>query len=152
MQNEAMTPDEIYNSEQGKLVRTLGDTNLVARFLPNMENLRSSLYQHKLKQYPKLPKELEDIVVSGKFTQTVLEDRFLLKNVANNDLLNLENSYRVITFSSNIGLKILSKSERWHSDGTFEICPSLFYQVYVIHGCHIRKTKTLKNLKESIKR
>jgi hypothetical protein len=31
-------------------------------------------------------------------------------------------------------LEILSKSQRWHIDGTFDASPKQFYQVYTIHG------------------
>ena len=41
---------------------------------------------------------------------------------------------RIIAFSSDIELSILSKSKRWHIDGTFKCCPDLFNQVFTIHG------------------
>ena len=40
----------------------------------------------------------------------------------------------MIIFCSTNGLIILSESKRWHADGTFSSVPSLFYQLYIIHG------------------
>ena len=63
-ESESTTPYEIYNSEQSKLLRSVGDTSLVAQSLPNMVNLKTSLYNHKHVNYPKMPKQLHDLVLN----------------------------------------------------------------------------------------
>jgi hypothetical protein len=40
----------------------------------------------------------------------------------------------MIIYASSFQLEILSKSDRWHLDGTFDAIPKQFYQVYTIHG------------------
>ena len=42
-----------------------------------------------------------------------------------------------IIFYSKIGLEILSKAKRWHSDGTFETTPAFFYQFYILYGWYM---------------
>ncbi|XP_018497352.1 uncharacterized protein LOC108865132 [Galendromus occidentalis] len=48
---------------------------------------------------------------------------------------------RVIIFASDRGLQILASSDIWYMDGTFEVAPRLFYQLYTInvtqHDCFI---------------
>ena len=37
-------------------------------------------------------------------------------------------------FLSEIGLQLLRESYHWYADGTFKVCPEIFYQFYTIHG------------------
>ena len=37
-------------------------------------------------------------------------------------------------FASNVQLRWLEQTTRIHGDGTFQSCPDLFYQLYLIHG------------------
>ncbi|CAH1726311.1 unnamed protein product [Aphis gossypii] len=39
---------------------------------------------------------------------------------------------RILIFGRPLGLKLLKDSKIWHMDGTFEVAPTLFSQVYVI--------------------
>ena len=41
---------------------------------------------------------------------------------------------RMFTFSSEIGLQLPRESKSWYGDGTFKVCPEIFYQLYTIHG------------------
>ena len=41
---------------------------------------------------------------------------------------------RILIFASDQGLELLSNSEHWFCDGTFKVCPEIFYQVYTIHA------------------
>lgn len=43
-------------------------------------------------------------------------------------------SERILVFSTAENLRKLGESELWFADGTFKVSPSLFYQVYTIHG------------------
>ena len=40
----------------------------------------------------------------------------------------------MVIFCSDIGLAILAKCERWHSDGTYDSAVPGFSQLYIIHG------------------
>ena len=40
----------------------------------------------------------------------------------------------VIIFATVGNLQHLGRAETWYGDGTFSVCPSLFYQLYTIHA------------------
>jgi len=58
-------------------------------------------------------------------TLTTNNEEFLL---VNDDISN------TVIFSCNTNLKMLCKSEIIYVDGTFSYCPSLFSQLFTIHG------------------
>ena len=37
-------------------------------------------------------------------------------------------------FGSNRGLQLLGQSQHWYADGTFKVCPQVFFQVCTIHA------------------
>ena len=41
---------------------------------------------------------------------------------------------RMFIFASPQGLQALGNSEHWFADGTFKVCPEVFYQVYTVHA------------------
>ena len=41
---------------------------------------------------------------------------------------------RVIMFATDANIKLLCKAQTIYVDGTFQTCPSLFYQVFTIHA------------------
>ena len=41
---------------------------------------------------------------------------------------------RLLKFVSDEGMRHLSAASFWQADGTFRECPSMFYQLYLIHG------------------
>jgi hypothetical protein len=45
----------------------------------------------------------------------------------------------VVVFGSDIGIEILTLAKRIHGDGTFEVTPPLFSQVYLIHAWYKHK-------------
>ncbi|CAF1097767.1 unnamed protein product [Brachionus calyciflorus] len=103
-----------------------------SKFAPKYKNISKTLYKIKNKDQvskDKLPNQIEDINFEGdlnEYTMTNCKNRFLLYDDKQEE--------RIICFASNIQLEILSKCKRWHVDGTFRASPSLFYQVYLIHG------------------
>ena len=45
-----------------------------------------------------------------------------------------EDCYRLHGFTTVANLNILEWYTSWHADGSFESCPSLFYQAYTVHA------------------
>ena len=41
---------------------------------------------------------------------------------------------RVLVFAARRNLRLLAKSDTWFVDGTFKTAPSLFVQVFTVHG------------------
>ncbi|CAF1033362.1 unnamed protein product [Brachionus calyciflorus] len=121
-----------------------------AEFAPKFKNIEKNLYRlkHLVEiQKDKLPKNLQEISFNEEFESfkyTIDKKRFLLFDFKNLD--------RIICFASDVQLEILQKSDRWHVDGTFKAAPTLFYQLYLIHGWYkdiYSSINTLKVLESS---
>jgi hypothetical protein len=130
--NESVPVRQIYQEEQTNIVQKLGDTAIVAKKFPQYLQVKSSCYNLRNKDTSKMPDNLDDLQITGEFAETIDHKRFLLANKT------LANGHLVI-FCTDIGLKILSESKRWQTDGTFECTPLPFFQVYIIHAWYKRK-------------
>jgi len=82
--------------------------------------------------FPQNPKTLEEL---GEFPPPRIQ-----KNNEKKSFL-LYDSYEddpeeppIIVLSTRENLRELGKSKTWYSDGTFKVCPSLFAQIFTIHG------------------
>ena len=40
---------------------------------------------------------------------------------------------RILIFATQEGFHFLSNNSHWFMDGTFKLCPEIFYQIYTIH-------------------
>uniref|UniRef100_A0A2S2QBL8 MULE transposase domain-containing protein n=1 Tax=Sipha flava TaxID=143950 RepID=A0A2S2QBL8_9HEMI len=78
---------------------------------------------------PKLPKNLEEL-------QTSLDNMsdFLLTNRSENFLLVNDKESNILLFSCKSNLMFLSNVDTIFVDGTFKSCPSLFTQIFTVHG------------------
>lgn len=124
---------KIYRDEKEDFFDRLKDRysfeQLSAAF-PSLIEIQSCLYKHKSSKYPTLPKSIEDISIVSPFDMTKFgNEKFLLGDI------NVGNE-RIIIFGSPTALKILSKSERYHCDGTFQSAPSQFQQLCIVHGVY----------------
>lgn len=121
---------------QTEFIRTVGNDERAitkaAEFFPQLTTIKSQLYESRVEKYPLLPRTIDDWLIEDEWALTeTASRRFLLHHTKD------EESSMVI-FCSDIGLKILSLSKRWHSDGTFETAPIMFAQLYVIHSKCLR--------------
>ena len=41
---------------------------------------------------------------------------------------------RNFIFGTNLSLQLPSQSQNWFGDGTFKVCPQIFFQIYTIHA------------------
>jgi hypothetical protein len=69
---------------------------------------------------------------------TSYRERFLL-------LDNQKNPNRILAFSSDLGIKILSGSTHYHGDGTFRTAAKYFGQLYVLHAYYPGGDKWVDN-------
>ena len=125
-QTTTTTVNQLYQLERTKVIKELGDMNLTSEVVPQLYNIQSALYKQKAKTVPPIPDSIENIVIPDDYK--LCEDgkrRFLLHQ-----------SKEMFIFCSDDGLKILSKSKRWQSDGTFSTTPDGFKQFYLIHGLY----------------
>ena len=93
---------------------------------------RSEIYSQEcnsLVELGKVPRAIDDLNFDGenfKYTQTTDKMPFLRHYCR-------DPGSKFLFFASNEGIKLLSDSKRWHSDGTFFAAPKPFKQVYIIH-------------------
>lgn len=96
--------------------------------LPNINRLKRTV-QRLRKQQLQLPKEPTDFNFSipDEMTKTTDGNLFLQYDSG-------INTDRILIFSTNYLLKLMTQCNNWFCDGTFSSAPTLFYQVYTIHG------------------
>ena len=87
--------------------------------------IKSSLYRHRDRLFPKILRSIRSILITGQLSQTLDRKRFLLK---------IDRNGGIIVFSTEWQLQLLAKSEMLLSDGTFKSSPKWFFQLYIIHG------------------
>lgn len=76
---------------------------------------------------PTLPTSLTDLLLDDRYTKTIKGDNFVLYD-------NKEKVNRIIIFGTKENLTFLIHCDDWYMDGTFNITPPMFKQVYTIHG------------------
>lgn len=95
---------------------------------PNTALLRRTIKRARNETIVKKnPTTLDEFEVTDEFAYTKKNESFLLAD--NND-----NSNRIIMFGTKENLKFLSKCEEIQMDGTFDVAPPLFKQLYTIFG------------------
>lgn len=77
----------------------------------------------------------DEIQLSAEFTVTAKGEKFLLYD-------NESESNRIIMFATNGNIEMLAKCNEIFCDGTFGIVPTMFSQLYTIHGTII-STRTI---------
>ncbi|XP_067679730.1 uncharacterized protein [Haliotis asinina] len=74
---------------------------------------------------PILPRRRDDIDLPDHFAKTATNADFLLHATDHN---------KIMIFATDENLRHLAAVDVYYCDGTFSMCPSLFYQMYTIHA------------------
>ena len=85
-------------------------------YLPSDEAIRKRLQRSRRKDQPPLALTLEDLNIQG------------------NHLEEVNSAEIILMFATAANLHHLGKADVWYGDGTFKVCPKLFYQLYTIHA------------------
>ncbi len=85
--------------------------------------IQTSLYRSRRARLPSLPRSRGDIQLEGEWTETT--NSFLLCSDGEED--------KILIFATDEHLEMLANAERVYMDGTFQICPRLFYQLFNIN-------------------
>jgi len=123
---EETTPvHAIYDQEIAKLRTPEWDdqTQRMVENLPTFPSCKTSLY-HQLT--PNLPTTIDVIDLQDEWTTTTANERFLLVNDGDQD--------KILIFATDRNLQLLADNDTIYADGTFYTCPSLFTQLYTLHG------------------
>ena len=107
-----------------------GVSETAAVNMPSLENIRRNIrYQRQDNPLPN-PLHRNDIpaILPHEYQVTSMEEPFLLLDSG------VDDPERFFIFGSNRGLQLLGQSQHWYADGTFKVCPQVFFQVYTIHA------------------
>ncbi len=99
------------------------ENEAVAARLPTFPSMKSSMYRSRRSRLPTLPQSREDIQIEGRWQKTLSGEQFLLLQEG-----------EILLFATNGNLCLLAAAETVYVDGTFKICPRLFYQVFTINA------------------
>ncbi|CAF4447358.1 unnamed protein product [Rotaria magnacalcarata] len=121
---ETTSITKIYDEEIVKANISKGATALI----PTVVEFRSNMSKARRKKTPVIPStfmfEIPDL-----YQSTLTEKRFLLI-----DIFLKRGQDRILIFASDQQLKLLYESSTIFMDGTFDIAPAPFKQVYLIHA------------------
>jgi hypothetical protein len=91
-----------------------------------MRVLRNVRSRHR----PRDPSSLDELIITGQWTQTTGENPKPFLTFDNGT----DAEERILVFATEKHLQQLAMSDSWFMDGTFGVAPTLFSQLYVIHG------------------
>ena len=124
---EELTPvPKVYEDERKKLLSD-SSAETTAIHLPLFHNLQNQLYRQRAKLVSSNPKSAGDLILSGDWTMTEMNESFILINDK------VEES-RILVLATTADFTRVCESDMIHMDGTFKVCSKIFYQLYVIHS------------------
>ena len=94
--------------------------------LGNPDSIKHSLRWECAKHMPKNSAALRDLTLDDEWSTTGDGDQFLIYGSG------VGSSDRMLVFGTELGLRRLASSDSWFMDGTFNVAPFLFTQMYVI--------------------
>ena len=100
--------------------------------LPYPKSLSRAIQRERETGIPN-PKTIKEMSIPIELQRTIRGDTFLAYDSGPDDV------ERMLLFTTEDNLDILETNTTWHADGTFKVCPALFYQMYTIHAvmnCH----------------
>ena len=120
---EEITPiPTIYNDALVDIASAQEEESVAAR-LPTYPSMKSALYRARSSRLPSLPKSREEIHIEGRWQLTLSREQFLIREDG-----------EMLIFATEENLRHLAEAETIYVDGTFEVCPRLFYQVFTINA------------------
>lgn len=99
----------------------------VAVVLPTLSQMGRTVNRVRNAGNIKIPKNAKRIELSEKYTVTPKGDNFLLFDNGNED-------NRLLIFGTRDNLRVLKNCASISCDGTFDVTPPGFHQLYTIHG------------------
>ncbi|KRZ17403.1 hypothetical protein T11_1024 [Trichinella zimbabwensis] len=92
---------------------------------PVFKRVKSTMYNHRSKRYPKLPEHPRDLEIPDLFKTTKAGEDFLLWQSA---------SRHILVFATGSNIRLLAAMRTWGMDGTFKVVPQWYQQLFTIHA------------------
>lgn len=111
------------------IAESVGNVSVAAAAsLPSVKSMTRMIGRiRQQNKYPKNPKSLQELILPEEFTKTEKGDLFLLHDSG-------PNNNRLMIFGTAENLSLLAECNSIYMDGTFDVTPPLFKQLYTIHG------------------
>ena len=120
------------DTPQQILADTLANASETAAInLPRIENLRRTIRSQRQDDaaQPAQPADRAAVpAIPFPYNETLNGEQFLLYDSGVGDIA------RILIFATNQSVQLLATSEDWFGDGTFKVCPEIFFQLYTIHA------------------
>lgn len=112
-----------------RIIQTVStnSSHIIQPYLPSRDALRQSINRIRSSDLPTEPESLDDLVIPEDLTKTIDGSDFLVKDSVMDD-------DRILLFTTVLNVRYLEQSPFWIMDGTFKTVPTLFRQLYTIHG------------------
>lgn len=91
--------------------------------MPTFSSVSSSLYRKQHEKFPLFPNSIDDLDFSGEWSKTLTGEDFMFGSRDG-----------IFMFTTRNNLALVTKAPFLYMDGTFQICPHLFYQVFTVHA------------------
>ncbi|XP_030833106.1 uncharacterized protein LOC115920726 [Strongylocentrotus purpuratus] len=100
--------------------------------LPSLNNMRRNIRRQRQENPNALPipMTVEDLEIPVDQRLTLGGELFLYHDSGRND------PRRILVFTTERNLQLLSTSESWFADGTFKVVPTIFFQLWTIHATY----------------
>lgn len=117
-----------HNKASALIASAVGTVNSqVAVNLPTLSQIGRTINRVRNAENIKIPRNAQRIELSEKYTVTKRGDKFLLyDNGVEDD--------RLLIFGTRDNIRVLKNCSMFHCDGTFDVTPPGFDQLYTIHG------------------
>lgn len=127
MKEKSVNSNRTQTSTQCILAETCANiSQAVAAEMPRPVNLKRTIQRNRETGVPTF-RCRSDIELPNELKVTLKGELFLMHDSGNTD-------ERILIFTTNENLNILMSSGEWFMDGTFDLCPILFYQLFTVHA------------------
>ena len=114
--------------------------------LPDRENLRKAITRVRLRELPATPRDIDDLgIIPERFRRIIKREQFLLYDSLEDDDAD-EACGRILVFATTDNLRTLGKARTWYVDGTFQVVPSIFFQLFVIMGSVVQRVNDVEQI------
>ncbi len=127
MKERAISTQE--STQQILATASIGISNAASGQLPSVPSMKKTIRRtrHGIQAPAPNPLNLTELTIPHDYSITLNGTPFLLHDSGNT----LD---RILIFSTNRNLDLMSQCSHWFADGTFKASPPLFPQVYTIHA------------------
>ena len=116
-----------FRSEFAQRATSRDDRILFLDSIPSFDSIQTRLYCIRREFIPPAPDNQADLDISTNWFKCD-EESIVIGDSFHSDGL------RTLVFSTTEAMEILSRAEIIHGDGTFKICPYLWYQVFIMYA------------------